>query len=79
MNRGGNNGQEMQLVVTSIYLFRLSIFSSVHLGASESSAVKFGAALTGEGENGSCTSMGPVKNELLNDLIECNAMKKNHP
>lgn len=66
----------MQLLLTSFYLFKLSTFSSVHLSASESSAVKFGAALTGEGENGSCTFMGPVKIKLLNDLIECSAMKK---
>lgn len=76
MNRGGNNGQEMQLLLTSIYHFKLSTFSSVHLSASESFTVKFGAALTGEGENGSCTFMGSVKIKLLNDLIECSAMKK---
>lgn len=76
MNRGGNNGQEIQLLLTGIYLFKLSTFSSVHLSASESSAVKFGAALTGEGENGSYTFLGPVKIKLLHDLIECSAMKK---
>lgn len=76
MNRRGNYGQEMQLLLTSIYLFKLSIFSSVHLSASESSTVKFGSALTGEGEDGNCTFMGFVKIKLLNDLIECSAMEK---
>lgn len=76
MNRGGNNGQEMLLLLRSIYLFKLSTFSSVHLSASESSAVKLGAALTGEGENENCTLMDPVNIKLLNDLIECSAMKK---
>lgn len=76
MNRRGNYGPGMQLLLTSIYLFKLSIFSSAHLSASESSAVKFGSALTGEGENGNCTFMGFVKIKLLNDLIECSAMKK---